>query len=315
MKKSNMLLLLGALTISNLALADLNTGLVAYYCFNDTTNLSKDCSTNGNNGSTIGAVTAVIGWKGTAAKFGGYKNPSSIRVPNSNSLKFSQDFSVSYAAKLSGLDGMDGWGSYQNTTGHGTAHEIIFKDNSSNGLGLLLMPNLTDNSIYLHETSFGWNSGTDPLIGKIPNYKANQWIHVVYIYSNSTHTAKAFINGVLFKQTTNFTANFSNMNSSDLYLGKAGDFWFPFNGALDEIRLYNRAISSDEVKSLYADTNIVKGVVTWAKPAYSVQCINNTTSKSVVIAQNTIANYDCEQAGLVIKSGDDVSVTIKGKKY
>jgi hypothetical protein len=60
---------------------------------------------------------------------------------------------------------------------------------------------------------------------------------------------------------------------------------------------------------------IVKGVVSWAKLPYSVQCINRTTAKGVSILRNKTAAYDCEKAGLVVKSGDDVTVRIRGKKY
>ena len=59
----------------------------------------------------------------------------------------------------------------------------------------------------------------------------------------------------------------------------------------------------------------IKDTVSWAKTPYSVQCKNNTTAKSVAIAKNKTADYDCEKAGLKVKSGDDVSVTIRGKKY
>lgn len=59
----------------------------------------------------------------------------------------------------------------------------------------------------------------------------------------------------------------------------------------------------------------IKDTVSWAKTPYSVQCKNNTTAKSVSIAKNKTADYDCEKAGLKVKSGDDVSVTIRGKKY
>ena len=63
------------------------------------------------------------------------------------------------------------------------------------------------------------------------------------------------------------------------------------------------------------DTSIVKGAVAWASPPYSVQCKNNTTAQSVSIPRNKKANYDCEKAGLVVNSGDSVTVTVTGNKY
>ncbi|MFI3157193.1 MAG: hypothetical protein QX199_13650 [Methylococcaceae bacterium] len=58
----------------------------------------------------------------------------------------------------------------------------------------------------------------------------------------------------------------------------------------------------------------VKGTVTWVTWPYSVQCTNNTTAKRVTISRNKTAKYDCEKAGLAVKSGDDISVTVSGKK-
>jgi len=97
MKKAKAAMLLGALMINGTAVADLNTGLVAYYCFDDETNIGKDCSANGNNGSPTGQVNSVTGVKGNAANFGGYNNPASIHIPNSSSLQFVQDFTISFA--------------------------------------------------------------------------------------------------------------------------------------------------------------------------------------------------------------------------
>ena len=82
-----------------------------------------------------------------------------------------------------------------------------------------------------------------------------------------------------------------------------------FEGVVDTFRVSN---SSKDWK-LYPIP--VKGTISWAKPPYSVQCVNNTTVQSIAIPKNTTASYDCEKAGLVVKSGDDISVTVRGKKY
>ncbi|MCF7998494.1 MAG: hypothetical protein K9L25_05580 [Methylovulum sp.] len=82
-----------------------------------------------------------------------------------------------------------------------------------------------------------------------------------------------------------------------------------FEGVVDTFRVSN---SSKDWK-LYPIP--VKGTISWAKPPYSVQCVNNTTVQSIAIPKNTTASYDCEKAGLIVKSGDDISVTVRGKKY
>lgn len=40
------------------------------------------------------------------------------------------------------------------------------------------------------------------------------------------------------------------MNSRDLYLGRFSATWYPLNGVLDEVRVYNRALASIEVAAL-----------------------------------------------------------------
>ncbi|MDD5272379.1 MAG: hypothetical protein PHU14_06625, partial [Methylovulum sp.] len=82
-----------------------------------------------------------------------------------------------------------------------------------------------------------------------------------------------------------------------------------FEGVVDTFRVSN---ASKDWK-LYPVP--VKGTISWAKPPYSVRCTNNTTAQSIAISQNQTINYDCEKAGLVVKSGDDISVTVRGKKY
>lgn len=58
----------------------------------------------------------------------------------------------------------------------------------------------------------------------------------------------------------------------------------------------------------------IKDSVTWANPPYSVKCVNNTTRKTVSVNKNVTESYNCEKAGLIVNGGDDVSVTIRGKK-
>ncbi len=60
----------------------------------------------------------------------------------------------------------------------------------------------------------------------------------------------------------NVPSNFSYMNQQDLYFGimahsnptlggYGGGFWYPFLGKIDDIRIYNRALSQQEVLALY----------------------------------------------------------------
>jgi hypothetical protein len=44
------------------------------------------------------------------------------------------------------------------------------------------------------------------------------------------------------------------MNGRNLYIGKFSDFWYPFSGLIDEVRIYNRALTGQEVRVLYEES-------------------------------------------------------------
>ena len=91
-----------------------------------------------------------------------------------------------------------------------------------------------------------------PEIGAV---STGQWYHVVLVYQSSTN-ACAYLNGVM---TCTATGTLGTA-STTLYLGKdPGDWWGNFNGYLDDVRVYNRVVSSAEVQCLYSlgETNLV----------------------------------------------------------
>ena len=230
--------------------ADLKDGLVAHYCFDDSTNIGKDCSTNGNNGELIGQVNSVTGLSGNAANFGGYNNPASIHVPNSPSLQFTNDATISFAVNMTGLDGMTGYGSY----GNYGAHAAFAKSHDRRGFIINLSGN-DAKQLSSGAGSFEW--GNNGIGGTTDNYQVGQWRYFTYVFSNSTHIAKLYADGVLIKTLDTFNQSFESANAQDLYLGKFSDKWYPLNGSLDEVRIYNRALTEAEVLELYNGGGVV----------------------------------------------------------
>lgn len=93
---------------------------------------------------------------------------------------------------------------------------------------------------------------------------SNTWHHVVATWDN-TGAHKIYINGALDKTST--LTNFTTINTSTalpLYIGKSGDNMAPrlMNGSVDDILLYNRALSLSEIQQIYNEPNpIVGGLV------------------------------------------------------
>ena len=216
-------------------------GLIAYYPFNGNAN---DESGYGNHGTLQGSVpqltTDRFGNENSAYLFGGYYNSGYIYVPNSSSLQLSNAMSMSFWMNLNGYDGMDGWGHYTDNANFA----IICKQGDRNGFNATLNQN-EDGRLNIH--SFNSNGSYD--ISVCQGYLLGQWLHCVITIEDNV--SKLYINGMLQRDTIMSQVDFSNANNCNMYIGIMSAYWYPFNGKLDDIALYNRALSAQEVKQLY----------------------------------------------------------------
>lgn len=85
---------------------------------------------------------------------------------------------------------------------------------------------------------------------------AGQWYHLVGTYDKSlpSNNIKFYVNGVLKAQATQTTG--ADISANTLKIGRrsegANNY---FNGTIDDVRIYNRALSSQEVSNLYNSGN------------------------------------------------------------
>jgi len=76
------------------------------------------------------------------------------------------------------------------------------------------------------------------------------WEYWTMSYNSADGTTKLYINGVLDKNYA--SGNVGNMSSTaPLYFGYSQTWNGYLNGLLDEIRIYNRALTDAEVLQLY----------------------------------------------------------------
>jgi uncharacterized protein (TIGR02145 family) len=236
-------------------------GLVGWWPFNGNAN---DESGNGNHGTVNGATLAADrnGNAGKAYSFDG--NGDFISIPNSNSLT---------PPNIT----MNAWFSLGKPYSRGGSC-ILSKINHSwanYGGYYLLIDSLTLTAGY---SQIGCSSGTG--IGGYSTNKSFQsqignWQMFSVTISNSG-TIYFYLNGVLIHQ--NQGASFSPCNNllSELRFGHWWDGdnqWF--NGLLDDIAIYNRALTSAEVQQLYLGA--------CAQPTFTAQPQN----KSVAQGQTT----------------------------
>ena|GEM_PF-6301192 len=103
----------------------------------------------------------------------------------------------------------------------------------------------SDGTIYLHD----WGS-LSPSLGTVT---ANTWHHIVITFDGTT--AKGYLDG---SQTMTWTKTF-NTDISDVLIGRSMHN-FPTNyrnfaGAIDEVAIYNKTLSSEDVSNLYNSGN------------------------------------------------------------
>ena len=209
-------------------------GLVAYYPFNGN---AKDESGNGHDG-TVFEASLTSDRFGNANKAYSFNGSSSyIVVPNSDSL-LPQNGSFTIAGWL-----------YVTTLDSGIETWLLDIDDGNSdysGYGFYLIHSDTTLDTYWHYDD-AWTHHTDTY-GK---FTLNHWNFVAAIFDRSNNTALLYLNGIL-TDTKSIDTN-SITAWSDLYFGKrryisAGS---ALVGKMDDIRMYNRALSAGEVSSLF----------------------------------------------------------------
>jgi len=218
-------------------------GLIACYPFDGD---AQDYSGKGNHGTAEGQVSYVPGVNGSAVKFGGLNNPSDILVRNNESLRLNQALTISALVKISEPMGMDNYGK---RVANGV-FSLVAKSHDRYG-GLYTRVGLNSSNLFFADGGSYWQTSFGNAIST--SDKKDEWVHVVYVVANGV--SKIFLDGVLAKITNTGTPNFSRTNDQDLYIGKYSDEWYPSSAAMDDLRIYNRALTATDVKELYNDAN------------------------------------------------------------
>lgn len=203
-------------------------GLVAYYPFNGNAN---DETENDNNGIVNGATLTTDRF-GVAAKAYAFDGINDKISSNVGSSFYSEHKTISFWAKISG-SGIDN----PRMVGVGPAgspyqyYSLILEGTASPRRIWFFSSNSLEQSF--SATSVADNSG---------------WHN--YQVTFDGHKVKVFIDGVLDKET-NTTGSLANFSNAVLQIGSSDNGLDPFQGSLDELRIYNRALSDAEVQAIY----------------------------------------------------------------
>jgi len=97
------------------------------------------------------------------------------------------------------------------------------------------------------------------------------WYHVCAVYDYTAGTFNTYVNGVLDRQLTGVSQSALAPTAGHLIVGRepwisGGDLRY-FNGVMDELRIYNRALSASEVKTLANSSVHIHAVATLSTTA------------------------------------------------
>ncbi len=76
------------------------------------------------------------------------------------------------------------------------------------------------------------------------------WYHIVVVYLSSDNVT-VFVNGAADNYNDDYDAGIVSNDSQEIYIGEEDDGDSNFNGTIDSLRWYDRALSFDQVRELY----------------------------------------------------------------
>jgi len=93
-----------------------------------------------------------------------------------------------------------------------------------------------------------WNFWNNPTGSWTTSYNITDWVNLTILVNNNKEYL--YVNGTL-QNSRNITTPLLAGLSQTLRIGKLGGSYQPFNGLIDEVRIYNKALSEAEIKQLY----------------------------------------------------------------
>jgi hypothetical protein len=265
-------LIIGLILGISLAWADINNGLVAYWPFNSNLN---DATGSGYNGEMInGTVSYIQGVKGKGIKLPG---TTDARIYLAPWVPVNSSLTISGWVKMLNVDEL--WRGYQGP--------IYVSQDGDFSHGFYLRPIMRDEL----RVEFGIGAGTGT--GNMVYYQLNplefygSWHHMAGVIDRENHEIRLYYDGELVATST---LTIGAIYPTKGFIGSY-DYITARNGAtrfvspshrLDEIRLYHRALTYEDIQELFFDTN--------ATPTVTTNSVSLITSNSAVCGGNVTSS-------------------------
>ena len=227
------------------ALASASTaGLVAHWRLDETSGtVAADASGAGIDGELTGSIAWGAGKVGNAAVFPGVSG---------DYIEFDSD-----ALNLQGSLTLSVWAKYNDITNYGIFAGIDSSGGTANDQFVLKTASSGDGRIIFQVTGEGGSSATlhsTDTFKNLSEASADGWIHLVGVYQ-AGEFARLYVDGSLMAENTNVPAQLqSKIDVAPFKIGAmtttATSYYL--EGAVDDVQLYDYAISSTAVAELHA---------------------------------------------------------------
>jgi len=213
-------------------------GYASWWKFNEGSGTIAYDSAGSNNGTLVNGPVWTSGQIDGALSFDGTNDYVNMGDPADGSLDFgaSDSFTISLWFKRDII---------------GVNHTLICKREVING---------THNEGYL------WSISNDNLSAGIEGTNtigtgitgsttigANQWYHAVFVRDAATDKLYLYLNGVSDAAPVTDTTTATLANTYNFMVGRWEYYNFYFDGSIDDVRIYKRALSAEEIEQLYQD--------------------------------------------------------------
>ncbi|MBT4935184.1 hypothetical protein HON15_00250 [Candidatus Woesearchaeota archaeon] len=252
-----------------------NDSLVLMYNFDNLSALGEnhtyvvDVSGNNNNGTSVNEAGSLSSGKyGGAFDFDGTLDY--VDAGNGSNLQISSSFAISLWVYIDSYSGGDTV--LVGKTDLGSLHNYYFDIENDGQLFL----GFYDGSTW---KSSGLNSGN--IVG------TGSWNNVVGVFDDSSNTITTYINGVQNTQATSITTSPSPTAAADdeVRLGSQIGSAIYFNGSIDEVRIWNISLSSEDIYEHYVSN--LKKINNTAWEFY----INQSKNATDVLSRSTFTYY------------------------
>jgi hypothetical protein len=262
-------------------------------------------SVGGNNGVLMNGAGYAPGKVGTAFQFNGVD--SRVDLGDPENLKFTNSFSIEAWIWIDALPSWRG--------------QIFFRGDPRGCLDPYFLCVEPNGAVRFHIED---DLGTVPCGVDLDTAAVSiqQWKHVAGVLDAGTGTMTVYVDGQLAAQTTTSVRPFRNLVGGGVAIGNhsVGFDAQPFNGLIDELAVYNRALTANEIQSIYlagsgGKCNSGTTPLITTQPTNQTVTVGGTASFSVAASGTLPLSYQWNLNGTNINGATNTVLTLTNVQF